>query len=78
MSILEAAKHIRSDASLQKRYTGFRFLSSRTVLSKGLEYECVVIDMRGNLKAKDFYVAMTRATKMVYVISSNTTLYFRK
>ena len=46
---------------MQKRYDGFHFLSSRTVLSKGLEFECIIIDMSDPLKMKDFYVAMIRA-----------------
>ena len=38
ISVEEAAKHIRSDADLQKRYSNFKFLASRTLLSKGLEF----------------------------------------
>ena len=76
ISVEEAAKHIRSDADLQKRYSNFKFLASRTLLSKGLEFECVIIDMRRNIRAKDFYVAMTRATKMIYVITPSTHLSF--
>lgn len=74
--IFNAANHIRTDPALQKRYTGFRFLSSRTLLSKGLEFDCVVIDMRNPLSVKDFYVAMTRAMKKIYIISSSNTFYF--
>lgn len=73
-SIFEAANHIRKDSSLHKRYNGFKFLSSRTLLSKGLEFDCVIIDMEIPLSAKDFYVAMTRAMKKVYIISD--TRYF--
>lgn len=73
-SIFEAANHIRKDSSLHKRYNSFKFLSSRTLLSKGLEFDCVIIDMENPLSAKDFYVAMTRAMKKVYIISD--TRYF--
>lgn len=69
MTIFNAANHIRKDMGLQKRYTGFKFLSSRTLLSKGLEFECVIIDMTTPLSAKDFYVAMTRAMKKIYIIA---------
>lgn len=77
MSIFDAANHIRKDLGLQKRYTGFKFLSSRTLLSKGLEFDCVIIDMATPLSAKDFYVAMTRAMKKIYIISDSNTFIFR-
>lgn len=72
-TVFEAVNHVRRDRNLQKRYSQFKYLSSRTVLSKGLEFDCVIIDMRDPLKAKDFYVAITRAKKMVYIISDTDT-----
>ena len=75
-AIFEAANHIRKDTELQRRYTKFRFLSSRTLLSKGLEFDCVIIDMTTPLSAKDFYVAMTRAMKKVYIISDTNVFSF--
>lgn len=78
LSIFEAANHIRKDFSLQKRYTNFKYLSSRTLLSKGLEFDCVIIDMRTPLSAKDFYVAMTRAIKKIYIISTSNEFVFDK
>lgn len=77
MTIYDAANHIRKDVGLQKRYTGFKFLSSRTLLSKGLEFDCVIIDMTTPLSAKDFYVAMTRAMKKIYIISDSNIFTFR-
>lgn len=77
MTIFEAASHIRKDASLQKRYSGFRFLSSRTVLSKGLEFDCVIIDMTDPLPAKDFYVAMTRAMRKIYIVADTNKFSFK-
>ena len=76
ISVFEAANHMRKDASLQKRYTQFKYLSSRTVLSKGLEFDCVIIDMRDPLPAKDFYVAMTRAMKKIYIIAPTSDFVF--
>lgn len=76
ISIFEAANHIRKDISLQRRCTGFKFLSSRTLLSKGLEFDCVIIDMTIPLSAKDFYVAMTRAMRKIYIVSSTNTFAF--
>lgn len=77
ISFYDSAKLIRSDLSLQKRYTDFKYLSSRTLLSKGLEFDCVIIDSCSNLTAKEFYVAMTRAKQMVYVIINQPTLVLK-
>lgn len=77
ISICDASNHIRKDVGLQKRYTGFKFLSSRTLLSKGLEFDCVIIDMTTPLSAKDFYVAMTRAMRKIYIISDSNFFTFR-
>ncbi len=49
----QAIYKIRTDSNMQKRYDGFHFLSSRTVLSKGLEFECITIDMSDPLKMKN-------------------------
>ena len=73
-TIYDAAMHIRNDPMLQKRYADFKFLSSRALLSKGLEFDCVIIDTSKQLTAKEFYVAMTRAKRMIYVISDKQTL----
>lgn len=76
-TVYEAVNHIRRDTELQKRYAHFRFLSSRTVLAKGLEFDCVIIDMTTPISAKDFYVAMTRAMRKIYIISDSRTISFR-
>ena len=76
-SIEDAARQIRTEPKLQKQYSRFKFLSSRTVLSKGLEFECVVIDASRQVKvsdrycATDFYVALTRATRAIYIITDD-------
>ena len=74
ISIFEAAEHLRKDPSLQKRYEDFKYLSSRTLLSKGLEYDCVIIDMTVPLSAKEFYVAITRAMKKIFIVSQSSSL----
>lgn len=78
LTIFESANHIRKDAHLQKRYSNFKYLSSRTLLAKGLEFDCIIVDMQEKLSAKEFYVAMTRAKKMIYIISSTHKLLFQK
>ncbi|MGI6635774.1 MAG: AAA family ATPase [Christensenellales bacterium] len=75
-SVLEAASQIRKETSLYRSRFGYRYLSSRTLLSKGLEFDCVIIDMRQPLKARDFYVAMTRAMRKIYVITSSPVIQF--
>lgn len=77
ITIFESANLLRRDNSLQKRYSEFKYLSSRTLLSKGLEFDCVVIDMTTPLSAKDFYVAMTRAMKKIYIISDTSNFTFK-
>ena len=73
-SIYDTANYIRKDIAQQKRYTNFKYLSSRTLLSKGLEFDCVIIDMSDPLSAKEFYVAMTRAMKKIYILSNTSYL----
>lgn len=77
IDIYDAATLVRNDSTLQKRYTNFKYLSSRTLLSKGLEFDCVIVDMTKELTAKEFYVAMTRAKKMVYLITDKSTLILK-
>lgn len=66
-SLDNAAKQIR--LNLRKEYSDFKCLSSRTLLSKGLEFDCVLVDMTDPLRAKDYYVALTRARYEVILIS---------
>lgn len=78
ISVEEAARQIRLLPGQIKKYSDFQFLSSRTVLSKGLEYECVVIDLSQYQKkpynVTDFYVAMTRAMHKIYIITDKETI----
>ena len=75
ISISDAAQRIRMIPGLQKEYPKFRMLSSRTVLSKGLEFDCVIIDLEKGISVTDFYVALTRAKKQVILISDRTTIF---
>lgn len=79
-AVIEAAHIIRMMPGQQKRYSEFKNLSSRTVLSKGLEYDCVVIDLTqahrkgSEFLATDYYVALSRAMKKVYLITDRDTV----
>lgn len=68
-TIHNAAQQIRMIPNNQSKYAGFKKLSSRTVLSKGLEFECVAIDLTEQYTATEMYVAMTRAMKIIYFIT---------
>ena len=61
---------------MEKRFS-FPRLSSRTVLTKGLEFDCVIIDARDKMDVRGFYVAMTRAKKHIYIISDASQLSFK-
>lgn len=76
ITILEASQAIRMIPGNQSKYSNFKYLSSRTLLSKGLEFDCVIIDLskvnqgRNNrYSVTDMYVAMTRAMKAIYFIT---------
>ncbi|MBQ9812784.1 MAG: UvrD-helicase domain-containing protein [Thermoguttaceae bacterium] len=68
-TVYEEAQRVRMTTNNQYNYYGFKKLSSRTVLSKGLEFECVLINLKERYTATDMYVAMTRATKVIYFIT---------
>lgn len=77
-SIYESAKTIRMMSGYQSKYSHFQRLSSRTVLSKGLEFECVVIDLKDSYTATDMYVAMTRAMKTIIFITDKSSILLEK
>lgn len=60
----------------EKRFN-FPRLSSRTILTKGLEFDYVIIDVRDSMDVRDFYVAMTRAKKHIFIISDKKQLSFK-
>ncbi len=68
ISYEEAAVTIRNQPYLRKNYR-YRCLASRTVLAKGLEFDVSIVDMRhkGIMKARDFYVAISRAKKKIVI-----------
>lgn len=74
ITICEAAKQIRMNPNKKNKYCGFNKLSSRTVLSKGLEFECVAINLEERFTATEMYVAMTRATKEIIFITDKDSI----
>lgn len=73
-TIYEAAQQIRMIPNNQSKYAGFKKLSSRAVLSKGLEFECVAINLEERYTATEMYVAMTRAMKAIYFITDRSSV----
>lgn len=74
--ITQAAQEIRMIPGNQSKYAGFKRLASRTLLSKGLEFDCVIIDLskvsqneNSRYSSTEMYVAMTRAMKAIYFIT---------
>ena len=49
-------------------------LSSRAVLSKGLEFEHVTINLEEQYTAIEMYIAMTRAMKTIYFITDQDSI----
>ena len=60
--------------SNQRKYAGFKKLSSRAVLSKGLEFDCVIIDLKDKYTVTELYVAMTRAKRVIYFITEKDSI----
>ena len=74
--IEQAAQEIRMIPGNQSKYAGFKRLASRTLLSKGLEFDCVIIDLTkvnqnvsSRYSSTEMYVAMTRAMRAIYFIT---------
>ena len=74
--IVQAAQEIRMIPGNQSKYAGFKRLASRTLLSKGLEFDCVIIDLSKvgqnayyRYSSTEMYVAMTRAMRAIYFIT---------
>ena len=75
-SLHEAVEFLSSQSYFSEKKFAFPRLSSRTVLTKGLEFDCVIIDARDKMDVRDFYVAMTRAKKHIYIISNSRQISF--
>lgn len=77
ISLCDAIELLENSNHRMERKHTFSRLSSRTVLTKGLEFECVIVDVRDKMDARDFYVAVTRAKKYVYIITDKNKLHFK-
>jgi DNA helicase-2/ATP-dependent DNA helicase PcrA len=78
INLSESVAIIRRGVGVQKKNSTFKRLSTRTVLAKGLEFDCVIIDMSQNLDIRNFYVAISRAKRFIYILSDTRRVYFHK
>lgn len=77
IGIEEAIDLLENNKFRMEQKPKYSRLSSRTVLTKGLEFECVIVDAFAEMDSRDFYVAITRATKMVYILTDKKALDFK-
>ena len=61
--------------SYESRYR-FKHVASRTVLSKGLEFDIAIVDATTVTDPRDFYVAVSRCRLGLIVIANSRTLHF--
>lgn len=47
----------------------------RPVLSKGLEYRTAIVDATSITDPRDFYVAISRCTNSLYIVTDNPVLH---
>lgn len=67
---------ILSDITSNRRQKKFNYLISRVLLVKGMQFENVIIIEPENMTKKEFYVAISRATNSLTIISKNNILKF--
>lgn len=61
--------------SYESRYR-FKHVASRTVLSKGLEFDIAIVDAMTVTDPRDFYVAVSRCRLGLIMIANSRTLHF--
>jgi DNA helicase-2/ATP-dependent DNA helicase PcrA len=69
-SLVDAAKTVRDSSRIVGRLVPMKSVS-RILLIKGLEFQHAIVLNADNLNAKELYVAMTRGSKSLVVLSSN-------
>lgn len=76
LTAVDSLERIRTQHGSYEECSPYRFLSSRTVLSKGLEYDTAIVDATGIKDARDFYVAISRCKQHLIIVSDTDTLFF--
>lgn len=62
--------------SYEEKYA-YKRLASRPVLSKGLQYDEVIVDLREDMDPREFYVSISRCTKKLTLVTGSRILSFK-
>lgn len=76
LSATESLEAIRARHGAFEEHTPYQRLSTRTVLSKGLEFDTAIVDAGGIKDARDFYVAISRCKQRLIIVSNSHVLTF--
>lgn len=76
LSTTESLEAIRTRHGAFEEHTPYQRLSTRTVLSKGLEFDTAIVDAGGIKDARDFYVAISRCKQLLIIVSNSHVLTF--
>jgi DNA helicase-2/ATP-dependent DNA helicase PcrA len=74
LTLLEAAEKYHGEFRYKGRPLGHRKLVGTTLLVKGLEFQHAIVLNAGSLSRNELYVALTRGSKSLTIISSQTRL----
>lgn len=77
VAVKEALQSMRSWGRAHEDYMRYKAISSRTVLSKGLEYDVAVVDVMRMKDPRDFYVAISRCKKRLVLVTDTSTITFK-
>ena len=77
MSLAEAVVETHGGMESYEARYGFRHVASRTVLSKGLEYDVVAVDAATIKDPRDFYVAVSRCRVGLIIVTESDVLHFK-
>src|SRR5476651_408646 len=69
-TLMSAVAEVQNKQRHMGRKLPFRCIGS-TLLVKGLEFDHAVVVQSANMSAKDWYVALTRATRTIRIVSSH-------
>lgn len=73
----DALQSMRSWGRAHEDYMRYKAISSRTVLSKGLEYDVAVVDVMRMKDPRDFYVAISRCKKRLVLVTDASVITFK-
>lgn len=76
ISASAALETIRAQRGAFEEHNPCQHISTRTVLSKGLEFDTAIVDAGGIKDARDFYVAISLCKKQLIIVSNSSTLTF--